>query len=311
METTNMWRAVVLLFALGLAASPVWAFLPDEEPAQKATPKSVPKARPKPKPKPAPAPRKPVARKDVTREMNCYTEGSRRICVEEVGGGEPAASARSASGKVIKDCAECPEMIPLPGADIAIGKYEVTRGQFARFINETGHATHSDCEVWTGSVWKQGGSWRSPGFDQTEDHPVVCVDWNDAVAYAAWLSDKTGHDYRLPTEEEWFSACQAGGGDHDYCGSNDVDAVAWYDGNSGNRTHPVGKKEPNARGIYDLSGNVWEWTKDCWEGNCGIRVVRGGSWNDKPGNVRATDRLRNDSGVAGNINGFRLARTLR
>jgi len=272
-------RVLVMIGVLSLAANPVWAFLPDTEPAPKAAVKAKPKPKPKPKPKAAATPRKPVAQRAAPRT---------------------------------KDCAECPEMVELPGLGIALGKYEVTVGQYRQFVAATGRATREDCYGFNPQTEKviKGQSWRSPGFDQGDDHPVVCVSWEDATAYTAWLSDRTAQDYRLPSEEEWQTACLAGG-DMTYCGGESVDAVAWYRDNAGRRTHPVGRKQPNGWGVYDMSGNVWEWTTSCWEGDCRKRVVRGGSWGDEPADVRAANRYGVDSGDAGGSNGFRVARTLR
>ena len=124
------------------------------------------------------------------------------------------------------------------------------------------------------------------------------------------LNQKTGKQYRLPKEAEWEYACY-GGSQTEYCGSNDINAVAWYEGNSGRQTHPVGQKQANGYGLHDMSGNIWEWMDDCWQGNCAIRVLRGGSWNGNPQSLRAAGRvayvasLRNDD-----VGGFRLARTL-
>ncbi|MGY6215750.1 formylglycine-generating enzyme family protein [Methylolobus aquaticus] len=267
-----MKRVLVMIGVLGLAANPVWAFLPDAEPAPKAAVKAKPKPKPKPKPKAAAASRKPVAQRAAPRT---------------------------------KDCAECPEMVSLPSLGIALGKYEVTVGQYRQFVAATGRATR---EVYCGS--NPQTNWSSPGFDQGDDHPVVCVSWEDATAYTAWLSDRTGQDYRLPSEDEWQTACLAGS-DMTYCGGESVDAVAWYQDNAGGRTHPVGRKQPNGWGLYDMSGNVWEWTKSCWDGGCWERVVRGGSWGLEPARVRVAERARHATGGALDVLGFRVARTLR
>ncbi|MGY6215749.1 formylglycine-generating enzyme family protein [Methylolobus aquaticus] len=199
---------------------------------------------------------------------------------------------------------------------VALGKYEVTVGQYSRFVAATGRPMRNDC-YFAGREWQDGASWRSPGFgqsedrspefDQSEDEPVVCVSWEDALAYTAWLSERTGKVYRLPKEDEWEAACRAGR-ETEFCGSDSVDSVAWHHENSGGRTHPVGQKQPNAWGLYDMSGNVWEWTQSCWEGFCGKRVVRGGSWHSDTSLVRVTYRNSNATGDVGNLIGFRVAR---
>lgn len=143
-------------------------------------------------------------------------------------------------------------------------------------------------------------------FKGDDNRPVETVSWDDAQAFIKKLNEKTGLNYRLPTEAEWeFAAC---GGIHtnsyEYAGSNSLDEVAWCGSNSGNRTQPVGLKLPNELGLYDMSGNVWEWCADLY----GVtRVLRGGSWGNTPPIGRAA--LRHFFGPAfhGNDAGFRLA----
>jgi len=224
----------------------------------------------------------------------------------------PSSQTTSISSGVFHDCPDCPEMVPIPGKNYAMGKTHVTRGEFAAFVNATGYQTGGSCWIYDGSKWeyRSGSGWRNPGFSQDDSHPVVCVNWNDAQAYAQWLSRKTGKQYQRPSEAEWEYACRAGA-QQKYCGSDNLDAVGWYDGNSGNTTHPVRQKQSNAWGLYDMSGNVWEWTQDCWEGRCGKRVVRGGSWiNSGPESARAADRSGLDSAYRSSSLGFRLSRTL-
>ncbi|WP_425422014.1 SUMF1/EgtB/PvdO family nonheme iron enzyme [Phaeodactylibacter xiamenensis] len=218
--------------------------------------------------------------------------------------------------------------------------HEVTVGQFAAFIEDSGYKTDADKEgwsyIWTGSDFeeKEGVNWKCDVSGQVRPqeeyrHPVIHVSWNDAVAYADWLSQKTGQNYRLPTEAEWEYAARGGeAGAKDaflYSGSNDIDAVAWHYGNSNSRTHEVGQKQPNQLGLYDMSGNVWEWVQDCWhedykgapedgsawlesnDGNCGRRVVRGGSWFLNTLDCRVAYRVRDFTDFRLNV-GFRLAR---
>ena len=111
--------------------------------------------------------------------------------------------------------------------------------------------------------------------------PVECVSWHDAVAFCKKLSEREGRTYRLPTEAEWEFACRAGTKTEYYTGDTEEDLAraGWYVGNSDNQTHPVGQKEPNAFGLYDMHGNVWEWCADWYDEPKGRRVLRGGAWD--------------------------------
>jgi formylglycine-generating enzyme required for sulfatase activity len=160
--------------------------------------------------------------------------------------------------------------------------------------------------------------------------PAINVSWQDAVAYAQWLSERTGKRYRLPSEAEWEYAARAGTGSRWSFGDDKgaLDRCAWYWTNSGDQTHPVGGKEPNPWGLYDVHGNVWEWVQDCWHGNyqgapndgtawleasggdCGQRVLRGGSWFGKPVDLRSANRYGYDADYRYNLFGFRLAQDL-
>jgi len=153
--------------------------------------------------------------------------------------------------------------------------------------------------------------------------PVEQVSWNDVQVFIKALNQKTGGHYRLPSEAEWEYAGRAGQ-DTLYCGGDDADTVAWYGGNSGNKPHPVGGKQPNAFGLYDMSGNVWEWVQDCyhnsyqgaptdggsWNGgmNCadGRRVLRGGAFSRNPEDVRCASRSDYVPGVRVDNRGFRI-----
>jgi hypothetical protein len=134
-----------------------------------------------------------------------------------------------------------------------IGRYEVTQGQWQQIMGNNP------------SRFKTCGN----------NCPVECVSWNDVQEFIGKLNNLTGGNYRLPTEPEWYYACTGGGKDEKYCGGDDVDDVAWYDNNSNDKPHPVGGKKPNGLGIYDMSGNVWEWLRD---GHGSGRVISGGSW---------------------------------
>ena len=231
-------------------------------------------------------------------------------------------------------------------APFAIGVYEVTVAEFGRFVGETGYSAGSSCWTYENGEWdsRAGRGWRNPGFGQSGRHPVTCASWDDAQAYAAWLLQETGEEYRLPSESEWEYAARAGTstarpweeGESSQCRhANGADAsatdryssslspVACRDGHV--HTAPVGSFAANGWGLHDMLGNVWEWTEDCWNdsyagapldgsvweyGNCAERVLRGGSWLDVPSLLRAAYRLRITSGNRGNYFGFRVARTL-
>lgn len=231
----------------------------------------------------------------------------------------------------------------------AVGKHEVTRDQFAAFVQATGHDMSGGCWENTGSEWKENAanSWRSPGFEQADRDPAVCVSWDDAKAYVVWLSETTGHRYRLPSEAEWEYAARAQtttmrpwGDDRDnkagcaYANGADLAAKEkfshWrtmdcYDGQV--YTASVGSYSANAFGLHDMIGNTVEWVEDCWNesyeslwrpddggawtsGDCGRRVLRGGSWSNNPGFLRSAFRGRGNSDDRGYNAGFRVARTL-
>ena len=192
-------------------------------------------------------------------------------------------------GELFRDCAECPEMVVLSGGNLAMGRYEVTVGEYRAFASATGGGGN-DCFP--------GDSWRAPGFPQTDRHPVTCVSWDDAQAYVSWLSRTTGMRYRLPTEAEWD---RAAAGSQRGC---DEDRP----GNWG--TCPVGSYGSNAAGLSDMVGNLWEWTEDCWEGDCDRRVLRGGSWFYSAEIQRPGARHWLGAGYRLEGFGFRVSRTL-
>ena len=155
--------------------------------------------------------------------------------------------------------------------------------------------------------------------------PVEQVSWNDTQEFIQKLNAKTGKTYRLPTEAEWEYAARAGSQTEFSFGDNESELgnYAWFYGNSSNQTHPVGEKQPNAFGLFDMHGNVWEWTQDCWnenyvsapidgsawvQGDCSRRVLRGGSWYPLPQVLRSAYRLRNTTAFRFFSFGFRVAR---
>ena len=183
-----------------------------------------------------------------------------------------------------------------------LGKCEVTVGQFRQFVEATGYRTDAEKDGKGGQPPFQLGynpefNWQSPGFALAKDQPVVQVSWNDAVAFCRWLSEEEGKTYRLPTEAEWEYSCRAGSASR-YSFGEDATSLGeygWFRGNSPNAAaHPVGQKKPNAWGLYDMLGNVWEWCADWFAKDyykqsplidpSGPRsgrwhVTRGGSWS--------------------------------
>ena len=158
--------------------------------------------------------------------------------------------------------------------------------------------------------------------------PVIWVSWEDAVAYAKWLSEQTGKPFRLPTESEWEYAARSGGKEDEWAGTSNEKELrdfAWYVVNSDRQAQEVGKKKANGLGLHDMSGNVYEWVEDCWHrnyqgapedgsawvwaggGRCGGRVTRGGSWFHDPEYLRASNRIRVSADTRYINIGFRLA----
>lgn len=216
--------------------------------------------------------------------------------------------------------------IPQP---YALSRFEVTRVEFQRFVDATGHVTGSSCWTREHGHYRdyQGRGWRDPGFRQTAIHPVACVSWADARAYVEWLSAETGQEYRLPSEAEWEYAARAGSSSQ-YSWGNAVGRKRANCANcrtrwDGDKTAPAGSFPANAFGLHDMHGNVWEWVEDCSsdsyagapgdasprvDGSCAARVLRGGSWSNMPKLLRSASRnwLAADS-RSFNL-GFRVAR---
>lgn len=290
--------------------------------------------------------------------------------------------ARADRPQIFKDCPDCPEMTIIPAGSFhmgtpysvtqaegvpakrakrerpvhavsveqafALGTFEITRRQYGLFVKATGHAGSGGCKYWTGDKFEIAATkgWRDPGYQQTDRHPVVCVSWDDANAYIAWLSDKTGKAYRLPSEAEWEYAARAGTGtarfwghdpaaacryanvfDRDGAKSGEFPTMAPHPCHDGyEQTAPVGHFKPNAFGLFDTAGNVWEWTADCWHktyqdaprdnrpwiegGRCTQRVLRGGSWISIARFVRSGNRSKINTDARIYRNGFRVALSL-
>jgi len=272
-------------------------------------------------------------------------------------------------GTVIRDCPTCPAMVVLPagrfkqgslraesgpafetplhwvaiGPSLSMSSNVVTVDDFQQFIADTGRDMQG-CDTYDGD-WKHrpDNSWKNPGFSQGGTHPVTCVSWNDAKAYAKWLSTKTGHAYRLPSASEWEYAARVGseavqpwGAD----GSTACAAANVADASAAQRypgwsvfacsdgyvyTAPVGSFKANSFGLNDMLGNVFQWTEDCWhadytgapidgsarsDGDCSEHELRGGSWFSTPAYVRANYRNHFAADYLTSSVGIRLVRDI-
>jgi formylglycine-generating enzyme required for sulfatase activity len=289
-----------------------------------------------------------------------------------------ASSLRAAepkSGTVIQDCPNCPEVVVIPkgsfqmGSNMgeadrpetpirtitfakpfAMGRTEVTVGQFRAFMTASGHKiSEGTCGMWVFSDQSPTPrTWQDPGLKRkiADDEPVVCVGWLDAKAYVDWLAKTTGKPYRLPSEAEWEYSARAGTkttyvwGEDGQAACKDANV---YDQQAGKKwptkewgaaacddgyadLSPVAKFKPNAYGLYDMIGNVWEWMGDCYALNyppapvdgsaylpaehCELRSNRGGSWVTRPDRQRPAWRGRDKETMKVSFFGFRVARDL-
>jgi formylglycine-generating enzyme len=292
--------------------------------------------------------------------------------VEYGAGGKPVAAGLEAGnvpGSVIHDCPTCPAMTVLPAgrfkqgatAEESSGSFDkplhwveiarpfavstntVTLDEFQAFVTATARDLQG-CDTYDGA-WKHvtTANWQNPGFPQTGSHPVTCVSWNDAQAYASWMSTKAGHPYRLPTASEWEYAARAGvetaapwsTAAADACANANVadqSAAQQYPGwsvfgcsDGWVNTAPVGKFKANAFGLNDMLGNVFQWTQDCWkadyagapvdgsaraDGDCAERELRGGSWFSSPSYVRSNYRNHFAADYRTSTVGIRLVREI-
>ncbi|MGD0092955.1 MAG: SUMF1/EgtB/PvdO family nonheme iron enzyme, partial [Planctomycetota bacterium] len=228
-----------------------------------------------------------------------------------------------------------------------IGKYHVTVAQFRAFADGTKYRTEAE-KCGKGQTWKDGGwkevagvNWQTPGFPQEDNFPACVITWNDAQEFCKWATERTAGvspalekaggtpavrkwTVCLPTEAQWEYACRAGtttrynSGDKD----SDLEQEGWFNNNSGRHTNACGLKKPNAWGLYDMHGNVWQWVQDFFNdkyytesplldpkgpANGAERVLRGGAWDDRPDNCRASRRHRDIPGGRYTSRGFRLA----
>jgi formylglycine-generating enzyme required for sulfatase activity len=283
----------------------------------------------------------------VTISPDSFTMGS--------GAAEQAAAVKDGLSQAAADRESPPHPVRI-GYRFALGKYEVSRGEFGRFVSAAGYKTEAEkgdgCYVLKsdGSSWekKADANWNNPGFAQADDHPVVCVSWNDAQAYIAWLNQKyPGQGYRLPSEAEWEYAARAGSstrypwgedegkqqicrhanhGEQSYSAQYPKDSAVNKNCSDGVVHTAAGRQFPaNTFGLHNMHGNALEWVQDyfhdnysgaptdgsAWEsgGEQKYRVLRGGSWLSYPANLRSSYRNRDTPDVRGNDYGFRLART--
>lgn len=234
-----------------------------------------------------------------------------------------------------------------------LAETEVTVGQYRLFVEATGFQTDAErnaagkpgCAVLdvglASPTYRAGTSWRSPGFEQSEQHPVVCLSYADVQAFVEWLNAATGQAFRLPTESEWEYAARAGSADDFPWGINANDGCAFANGADETpdalghtwplrldcrdgfaHAAPVGSFRPNAFGLRDMIGNAWEWTADCYHGNyagaptdgrawvepgCAKRSIRGGGWPYPASFLRSANRGGSSATLRANDRGFRLA----
>ena len=267
--------------------------------------------------------------------MPCRRLGSTRG--EEVRTAGRASGPDPEAGTSFRDCVDCPEMVVIPAGRFWMGcepdrafsekeqparEVRIAR-RFALSKHETTFAQWDACVAGGGCDGylpdDHGRGWG--------DRPVINVNWRDARKYASWLSEKTGKRYRLPSEAEWEYAARAGSTTR-YSWGDDI-GPNWANFELTSRekhwTLPVGLFRPNAFGLHDMHGNVWEWVEDCWNytydgapsdgsawlsGDCGLRVTRGGAWDTHWLNLRSAYRNRGGAGLRNPDMGFRVALTL-
>ncbi len=255
----------------------------------------------------------------------------------------PGAWAQSPAGTAegaFRDCPSCPEMVAVPAGTFTMGAPASEDGRFehegpvhpvkiaAPFAVGRYEVTFAE---WDTCAAAGGCGGYRPGDEGwgRGDRPAINVSWNDAKAYVRWLSEKTGEPYRLLSEAEWEYAARAGTAARyswgDGIGRNRANCDGCGSRWDGGSTAPAGSFAANGFGLHDVHGNAGEWVEDCWNDGyagappdgsawtrdrCSFRVIRGGSWYDKPGDLRSATRAPFDPGVRAFAVGFRVARTL-
>ncbi len=296
--------------------------------------------------------------KEKVRAIGSDEDGRREIeVIEEAGPDSLDSVSRYEDGELLKkvggfrDCPACPLMMMVSqgsviigspadepdrrgnegpqkavriGRAFAISRYEIQYREFAAFVRDARHSVRATCLV---DGKPSRATWQRPGFEQKSgDHPVVCVSWNDARTYAAWLSKKTDRTYRLPSESEWEYAARAGTGTAYATGKTIAPTQATF-GSAKGGTAKGGSFSDNTFKLFDMPGNVWEMVEDCWsndlskvpssgvsersQGDCSRSSVRGGGWNSPKRQLRSAYRRPLGHDEASNTVGIRLARDLK
>jgi formylglycine-generating enzyme required for sulfatase activity len=246
-------------------------------------------------------------------------------------GAGASASAAPRPGELFRDCADCGEMVVVPAGEFQMGGNDTPYEKPVHRVTIASPFAIGRREV-TFSEWEEcvaAAACRylpdDHGFGRG-DHPVIDISWDDAKTFVSWMSQKTGKTYRLPTEAEWEYAARAGTTSTFWWGRETGSGRANCQDcgpGMGQQTLPVGSFRPNGFGLYDTAGNAAEWVEDCWNdsfrgaphdgsawtsGNCGLRVLRGGSFANKATSLRSAHRFRYDEDVRYYGNGFRVAR---
>lgn len=259
----------------------------------------------------------------------------------------PPAYRDAINTNVLKDCENCPEVVKTTLIDsqrrpytLMVGKYEVTKKQFIQFVEETNYNIQDEgCYVLDNNIWIKDGSFSylNPSFVQNENHPVTCVSYEDASAYIKWLNQKSGARYRLPTTHEWNQIASAGTQKTYPTGSCITSQQANFDSRSLEKscqdsskiylqkTQPVSSYQPNAWGIYNLAGNVSEWTNTCSpvedslvnlfsrfkkDDSCAGKKIylKGGSWLDPARNLQIETSQMESRSIRRYTYGFRIVK---